>query len=275
MENNSENTKRTDRSVLHTRKKSNSGMYHVMLRGNNKQVIFESEKDYLKFQQLLYQKCHPQDSDHSPLPPCCVLFAYCLMPNHVHLLIQEKKETVSDVIKSVALSFAQYYNIKYGHSGHLFQSRFRSEPVDDWDYFVTLLRYIHQNPVAGGLAACVKDYRWSSWAEFENKAICNICATGSVLSRISRDALTELVNEPMPKARRILDFNNESSIRIGDDVIREFIRKDCAVPNPNDLQAYPKTERQAILKRIREFGGSIRQISRITGISESFVRKAE
>ena len=124
------------------RETSSTGVYHVMLRGNNKQVIFEGRKDYLKFQNFLFQKCHPQDSDHNPLVPCCVIYAYCLMPNHVHLLIQEKEEKISDVIKWITISYAQYYNIKYGHSGHLFQGRFRSENVEDWDYFVTLLRYI-------------------------------------------------------------------------------------------------------------------------------------
>ena len=259
------------------RNTSNSGVYHVMLRGNNKQTIFESQKDYLKFQQLLFQKCHPQDQDHNPLPPCCVIYAYCLMPNHVHLLILEKENKISDVIKWISISYAQYYNIKYEHSGHLFQGRFRSEPVDDWDYFVTLLRYIHQNPVAGGLVGRVKDYWWSSWCEYVKNPVCQIsfCSTSAVLSRIPMDVLTELVNEPLAKAHRILDINNEMPIRLDDDKIREFIRYECLVRNPNDLQSYPKPERQAILKRIREFGGSIRQISRITGISESIIRKAQ
>ena len=187
------------------------------------------------------------------------------------------EEKISDIVKSITISYAQYYNIKYEHSGHLFQGRFRSEPVNDWDYFVTLLRYIHQNPVAGGLVGRVRDYRWSSWCEYENNPICQIlfCSTGAVLSRISMDALTELVNEPLAKAHRILDINNELPIRLDDDKIREFIRLDCSVKNPNDLQSYPKTERMTILKKIRLFGGSIRQISRITGISESIVRRAE
>lgn len=258
------------------RKCSCSGVYHVMLRGNNKQVIFENENDYLKFQQLLYQKCHPVDMDGDPMPPSCVIYAYCLMPNHVHLLIQEKDEYVSDVIKSIGTSYAQYYNLKYGHSGHLFQGRFRSEPVDDWDYFLILLRYIHQNPVAGGLVWKVGDYEWSSWREFDNPTVCPmpLCSVQSVLSRISLDALTELVNEPLSRKKSILDYNNETSIRLNDEMIRAFISDDCGVRNPKDIQSYTKTERKAILKKIREFGGSIRQISRITGISENIVRKA-
>ena len=256
------------------RNTSDSGVYHVMLRGNNKQDIFEYQNDYLKFQDLLYQKCHPQDFNHKPLPPCCIVYAYCLMPNHVHLLIQEKGERISDCIKSIAISYAQYYNIKYEHSGHLFQGRFRSEPVNNWDYFLTLLRYIHQNPVAGGLALRVKLYPWSSWDEYENLSSCPMpfCSVSSVLSRISLEALSELVDEPLPKTSKILDYNNETTIRLSEDKIREFICKDCGVQNPKDIQSYPKHERCSILKKIRDFGGSIRQISRITGISEYIVR---
>ncbi len=259
------------------RKSSCSGVYHVMLRGNNKQVIFEYQDDYLKFQQLLYQKCHPLDSDGNPLTPCCVLYAYCLMPNHIHLLIQEKEECVSEVIKSLATSYAQYYNVKYEHSGHLFQGRFRSEPVDDWDYFVTLLRYIHQNPVAGGLVNRAINYDWSSWREFERPALCpiHICSVRSVLSRISLDALIEIVNEPLSKTKRILDYDNETLIRMSDDIIHAFFIDECGVNNPKDIQSYPKDVRKDIIKKVRAFGGSIRQISRITGISESMIKRAK
>ena len=259
------------------RKCSCSGVYHVMLRGNNKQVIFEYENDYQRFRQLLYQKCHPKDANGGPMAPCCVIYSYCLMPNHIHLLIQEKDECVSDVIKSVATSYAQYYNLRYEHCGHLFQGRFRSEPVDDWDYFVTLLRYIHQNPVAGGLVRKAVDYEWSSWREFERPALCpiQICSVRSVLSRISLDALIELVNESLPKTKKILDYDNETVIRMSDERINAFISDECGVNNPKDIQAYSKDMRRSILKKVRAFGGSIRQISRITGISESIVKRAK
>ena len=254
---------------------SNTGVYHVMLRGNNKQVIFEYENDYLKFLQLLHQKCNPQDFNHNPLPSCCVIYAYCLMPNHVHLLIQEKDEHISDIIKSISVSYTQYYNIKYQHTGHLFQGRFRSEPVNDLEYFITLLRYIHQNPVAGRLVSKVQDYVWSSWAEFLKQSPMPFCATSAVFTRITQDALVELVYEPMPKTRRILDYDSETSIRLSDEMVHEFICVDCGIQNPKDIQFYPKPQRQAILIKIRDFGASIRQISRLTGISENIVRKAK
>lgn len=253
---------------------STTGVYHVMLRGNNKQDIFECNEDYLRFLTILQQKCYPQDNEHNPLTPCCVLYSYCLMSNHVHLLIQEKEECLSDLIKGITISYAQYYNLKYDHTGHLFQGRFRSEPVNDLIYFQTLIRYIHQNPIAGGLVKRAEDYEWSSWREFLNK-LCYIklCPIGQILSRIPLQTLKELVDEPMPKAQRILDINNESPFRLSDEIIRDFILFDCGVEHIKDIQSYSKPQKAAILEKIHAFGASYRQIARITGISESLIRR--
>ena len=83
----------------------------------------------------------------------CHIYAYCLMPNHVHLLLCEKNWPLGEIVKSIAASYALYYNKKYGRIGHLFQDRFKSEPCNDADYFMTLFRYIHQNPVKAGLVS--------------------------------------------------------------------------------------------------------------------------
>jgi len=127
------------------------------------------------------------------------------------------------------------------------------------------------------LARNVGDYEWSSWREFEKPASCTIsfCASKTVLSRISLDALIELVNEPLPKSKRILDFDNETVKKINDDMIHAFMRDECGLINPKDIQSLPKDVRRAILKKVRAYGGSIRQISRITGIGESIIKRAK
>ena len=109
------------------RTNSTTGIYHVMLRGINRQIIFEHEGDYVRFKRLMMQMTSTTDEQGNPMPPLCTLYAYCLMPNHVHLLIQEKNETISNVIKRIAAAYALYYNKKYEHYGHLFQDRFKSE----------------------------------------------------------------------------------------------------------------------------------------------------
>ncbi|MFA7573494.1 MAG: transposase [Lutispora sp.] len=139
------------------RKKSETGIYHIMLRGIDKRDIFMSKWDYGKF--LEYIK---KAKDKSAFQ----VFGYCLMTNHVHMLLKTEMDDIGDIIKRIAVGYAQYHNIRNGRTGHLFQNRFRSEVVDTEAYFLTVLRYIHQNPVKAGMVKDVKVYKWSSYIEY-------------------------------------------------------------------------------------------------------------
>jgi len=125
------------------RKKSGTGIYHVMLRGINRQDIFEDDEDYLQMVSILRGQSERYDEKGLRLSSFCIFYAYCLMSNHLHLLIQEREDSVSNIVKRIGVTYAHYFNKKYERNGHLFQDRFRSEPVDNIEYFVTLLRYIH------------------------------------------------------------------------------------------------------------------------------------
>ena len=122
-----------------SRVKSESGIYHIMLRGINQQVIFEQSEDYEKFTEMLNK--YKAISGYK-------VFAYCLMSNHIHLVIKEEKESIDQIIKRIAGSYVYWYNWKYYRKGHLFQDRFRSEPIEDEKYLLTVIRYIHRNPVS-------------------------------------------------------------------------------------------------------------------------------
>ena len=119
------------------RKQSKSGIFHVMLRGINRQVIFQDDEDCEKYLQCLVE-CQKLSGFQ--------LYAYCLMGNHVHLLLEEKKEPLSQIFKRLGVRYVYWYNWKYKRTGHLFQDRFKSEPVEDDSYFLAVLRYIFQNP---------------------------------------------------------------------------------------------------------------------------------
>ena len=113
-----------------------------MLRGINQQVIFEDNEDYVKFIEVLCK--YKAVSGYK-------VFAYCLMTNHIHILLKEENEPIELIIKRVGGSYAYWYNWKYYRKGHLFQDRYRSEPVENDSYFLTVLRYIHQNPVKANI----------------------------------------------------------------------------------------------------------------------------
>ena len=239
-----------------SRRKSESGIYHVMLRGINQQQIFVDNEDCEKFLQIL--KDCKAISEYK-------LFAYCLMGNHIHLLIQEDKEPIEQVMKRLATRFVYWYNIKYQRVGHLFQDRFKSEPVEDDSYFLTVLRYIHQNPVKAGLSKKVKDYIFSSYNEYlTNQELVNV---DFVFSMVSKEQFIEFNNEENSDSCLEIEY----SFRLTDEGAKEIIYKISKSKNSVNFQTLEKNKRDLYLQKFHLNGLSIRQISRLTGISKKIV----
>lgn len=157
------------------RELSKTGIYHVMTRGNNKSKIFLDNRDMEKYLQILLDK--KQDKNY-------YLFAYCIMPNHSHLIIKEE-EQLSTIMKKINISYAQYFNKKYDKVGHVFQDRYRSEPIEDDRYLLTAVRYVHNNPIKAKIVADCKDYPWSSYNYYIGKCDDNLVDTDFVLAIFS------------------------------------------------------------------------------------------
>lgn len=257
----------------HARIQSGTGIYHIMLRGVNRQEIFFDDEDRIKFIQILTQQLSPKDDLGFPLPARCVIYAYCLMPNHVHLLIRESSEMISETMKRIAQTYAQYFNWRHQRIGHLFQERFRSEPVNDMEYFITLIRYIHQNPIAGGLSKTAADYPWSSWHEYISQpSNCpNICNTSHVFKRITLKDLIELVNQPMAKASKILDIDTVG--KRTDEEVRDFLSQNFPQFSISNLTNVGRYQQEQVISMAIEYGAGLRQIVRITGIPYGIVRQ--
>lgn len=144
---------------------SQSGIYHVILRGVNKQRIFEQSEDYDAMYRILHY-VRTTDTLHNPTPnPNYFLYAYCIMDNHIHLLIQPNDQALGDIMKRIMATYAIYFNKTYERIGHLFQDRYKSEVVEDRKYFFTLLNYIHNNPVNAGICDHPSKYPYSSFVE--------------------------------------------------------------------------------------------------------------
>ena len=257
------------------RTKSGTGIYHVMLRGINRQDIFESDEDYLQMLVCLHGLIERYDENGIAEEPLCSIYSYCLMSNHIHLLIREQKEEISSVIKRLGVAYAYYFNKKYQRNGHLFQDRFRSEPVNTMEYFVTLLRYIHQNPVKAGLVSSPRDYLWSSWHEYAGTFSFQpcICKTSSVASRMNISDLLELIEDPLDDGMGILDIESEETIYHTENELKDFLRNTHGVENPLAIQSLEKDRRNYILKSTKDYGAGIRQLSRLTGVSYGIIQK--
>lgn len=245
------------------RKKSESGIYHVIMRGINKQTVFVDEEDNEKFMQVLID-CKNKSG--------YKLMAYCLMGNHLHLLIKEEKEELGLIFKRIGVRYVYWYNIKYKRSGHLFQDRFKSEPVDDAGYFLTVLRYIHQNPVKAGLCKDASEYKWSSYNDYLHDT--GITDKEFVLTLFNKDnEKAKMLYENYIKEDEklsCLDLEQENR-RITDMEAQEIIMKLCGVKNVVELQKMTEEKRYKNIAILKENGLSIRQISRLTGISYGIV----
>lgn len=139
------------------RERSASGVYHIMMRGINRQQIFLDNDDRDRFLFTIKQ---------FKVQGRFEIYAYCLMGNHIHLLLKELSDTVGQVMKRICGSYVHWYNKKYSRVGHLFQARFRSEAVNDITYLMTVFRYIHHNPLKAGYTAAIEDYEWTSYHDY-------------------------------------------------------------------------------------------------------------
>lgn len=129
--------------------------HHIIQRGHNKQAIFANDNDYLYYLENL------KDWKYNL---CCKVYAYCLMTNHIHLILDpgEDVENLSKLMKRVAGRQTRYINKLKARSGTLWESRYKSSPIGNDEYLMMCCRYIELNPVRAGMVEKPEDYRWSS-----------------------------------------------------------------------------------------------------------------
>jgi REP element-mobilizing transposase RayT len=127
--------------------------YHVIARGNQRQQIFKDKEDYGRYLRILAD--YKVKYDYS-------LYAYVLMNNHVHLLIETKQIPLSRILQGVNQSYTMYFNRKYETIGHLFQGRYKAILCDKDAYLLSLVKYIHLNPIRAKVVESPEEYLWSS-----------------------------------------------------------------------------------------------------------------
>lgn len=245
------------------RKMSASGIYHIMMRGINKQRIFKDQDDNTRFIQTLEQ--YKDKSGYH-------IYAYCLMVNHVHLLLKVGEEPLEQVMRRICGSYVYWYNSKYQRIGNLFQDRFKSETVENDAYFLTVLRYIHQNPLKAGLVTSIEQYPWSSFGEYLNRPI--VVDTDFALKMF--DDNREKAVKSLIEFCEVINENQcleiEEKRQLPDAEAINIIKQVCKIENASDLQKFDKLTRNKRLRELKEeYRLSIRQIERLTGISRGVV----
>lgn len=241
------------------RQLSNSGFYHILLRGINHQHIFEDENDFIYF----LKGFHSLKVDLA-----FEVHAYCLMSNHVHLLLREKQAgDISLIMKRLLTKYAMYFNRKYQRNGALIANRYKSVPVEVDEYFIPLLRYIHQNPLKAGLVDELEAYPFSSYREYLSGG--ELTDTAFAFELIGREewiGLHQVLKED--------DFDISGKLSINDGEIRRRIMNFTNGREPHEIGSWTKAERDFMLRELKQTGLSIRQIERATGISRGVVAKS-
>ena len=243
------------------RKQSTLHIHHVILRGINQQIIFEDYHDYVHFISIL--KYYKEICDFK-------LYAYCLMDNHIHLLIEPANDDLDVIMKKIQVKFVRWYNTKYDRIGNLFQDRYKSEPVNDFLYFQTVFRYIHQNPLHAGLEKVPGSYLWSSYHDYavcDNTFIDIDKALNLFTSQKSCMSYLNTISD-----QKCLD--NYPSIRLPDAEALKIVNAFTNCNSPSDFQHLDLLTRNRNLKLLHQNGISVRQLNRLTGISRTSINKA-
>jgi putative transposase len=149
--------------------------YHIYNRGNNRQKIFLEEENYLFFLRRLREYLVEKESrlpkfdklrKSASLAPPARIIAYCLIPNHFHLLVQPNDNALSRHLQKFFISYTKAFNTRYERVGALFQGAFKAKRIDRDEYLVYLSYYIHLNPVWAGLAKRPEDWGFSSYQDY-------------------------------------------------------------------------------------------------------------
>ena len=230
-----------------------------MMRGINKHPIFMDEEDNEKFLQVLDACKNVSEFE---------LYGYCLMGNHVHLLLKECKEPLEQIFKRIGSRYVYWYNNKYKRCGHLFQDRFKSEPVENDRYFTVALRYIHQNPVKAGLCKLVNEYKWSSYINYFEKNM--IVDTKLALSIIGINNFILFMDS---NSNDSCLEDSKSRKMLTDESLINLIEKELNIKADLILKE-PKVIMKEMLRKVLTFEGvSTRQLSRVTGVSVNTIWK--
>ena len=239
------------------RTKSLSGYYHVIVRGIGRQVLFEEDRDYEFFISLMRKY-----SEETNVSVC----AYCLMNNHVHMLLSDPNDGMSLFMKKIGVSYSWFFNEKYERTGHLFQDRFRSEPIHDSSYLLTSFRYILQNPLKASICQ-TETYPWSSYRFYgdENSFVDTEIFQTMIGGFDDYQQFLSLEESSECLEFRIRNKNDESA--------RQKLCSILGVSDGMKLQSFSKAERDEAILKLKKEGFNPFQVARLTGLGRSTVRR--
>ena len=243
---------------------SKTGAQHIALKGHDSRIVFHDDEDREDFLNSLSNACKKYNID---------ILQYCLMDNHVHLLLRGEISFMGRVFQSLGASFGQRHNHKYGRNGAVWQSRYYSNPIDSYKELAIVAAYIYNNPIAARLTKNQAAYRWSSYRYLDN--------LGS--SIVNTKALDELV--PIEEIKLITAEHALSKYGIYDgmkdvfprqrlwdtkvqDIVSDFLKKKRLSVSIEAIVTIKEKLQNELIKKLFKAGSNCNQIARVTGLSK-------
>ena len=236
-------------------------LYHVFSRGNNKNRIFWDAQDFMIFIKRIKRYHEKYDFK---------LYAYVLMPNHFHFLLQTSETPLSKVMQGILESYAIWFHKKYKSVGHLFQSRYTPILCQHETYFLTLIRYILMNPVRAGLAATPEAYPWSSYSRCLIAKADDFVAGNEVLNLFSSShflslkMLKKFLCEDIPSEQSELLGASKDKRLLGDELFVDEILERISIPE--EKKKPRAAEKDVSLESLLEI------VSNVSGIPGNAIR---
>lgn len=236
-------------------------IYHVIQRGNNKEFIFNKDEDKEILLNDIFEKKNGMGVR---------LISYVIMSNHFHLVLQTMSEPLSRFMHRINNKYSKYYNKQYCKSGHVFEGRYKSIPVQNENYLLTLIRYVHQNPQRAGICENIQDYMWSSDYCYRNN-INEHVDIEILLDTISTDRKTA-IRQYIKHMQEVEDFDYTNINKIGDESFNLIVEKKEQVNNRKRLNeilmdACSNLEEYELIKQ-----GSRKRC--LTQIKKSYIKSA-
>lgn len=232
-----------------------------MCRALNKQVLFDEEEDFLFYIALIKKNLIKNNIK---------VFAYCLMTNHLHLIIKDKDDKLNIYMKSINVSYAKYYNKKYGRTGYVFNDRFHSEPIENIKYFLTCIRYIHQNPVKAMICEKTYNYKFSSIHAYRNAKgnYLELVDTKYVLDKFGKDYFLKWNEE----------YNNDRCMdvmcnKMTDMEVTKMLYDIMKINGKKEYLQKSEAEKVVAILKLIDYSIPMMQLARVSGIYYNKIQK--
>ena len=254
------------------RVKAQSGVYHVVMQGVRHRDIFMDDEDYTRFVEILEHLMVKRTKEDEEAERYFTLYAYCLMPDHFHLLVKEEADTVSVTMGRIAAAYAHYFNEKYDRDGAIYRARFASEPVEDEGRMSIVIRFISQTPERV-MKTEASGYRYSSWHEYAGveSDLPRVCDIKEVYRGMAKEDVVKALGTPVPKGVHCLGPRKVVK-RPTDEQVLLMLCQMREVAGMSEFLGLPRMVQLKTLADLRKRGASVRQLERVTGIGRGVIQ---